>query len=120
MSAAFATCERPSSLSSRLRLQNCRLLSLPQPFLSHISVDLRVRDCLEYTLSISAMTKANEPPAFPSGHFEYVNRPYRDKAWGFFYLLCLALVLAGGIYGISNWCVQDCPFIPVKSPVVLP
>ncbi len=37
-----------------------------------------------------------------TGHYEYSNRPYRDRVWGIAYCMVLVLAVAGGVYGYSH------------------
>lgn len=43
-----------------------------------------------------------ESSLIPSGHFEYSNRPHRDRFWGALFVVCLGLTIAGGVYGIIH------------------
>ena len=47
---------------------------------------------------------SEDDPLVMGSHFNYRNRPSRDKFWGILYLILMALTLVGGIYGIAHRC----------------
>ena len=45
---------------------------------------------------------SEDDPLVMGSHFNYRNRPSRDRVWGILYLILMALTLVGGIYGIAH------------------
>ncbi len=45
---------------------------------------------------------SDDDPLVVGSHFQYRNRPSRDRLWGILYGILMALTLVGGIYGISH------------------
>ncbi|CAL5222858.1 g5284 [Coccomyxa viridis] len=45
---------------------------------------------------------SEDDPLVVGSHFQYRNRPSRDRLWGILYGILMALTLVGGIYGIAH------------------